>query len=81
MCPPMQRLGHGMPGCSVIFVDEKTDHGPIIVQKALDVTFEDTEDSIRERGLKLEWEAFPEAIELYCDNSLEIIGRKVKIKK
>lgn len=71
--------GVKISGCTVHFVDEKTDHGPIIVQKALNVTFEDTEETLKERGLKLEHEAFPEAIELICDGRAEIIGRKVKI--
>lgn len=71
--------GVKISGCTVHFVDEKADHGPIIVQKALSVLFEDTEESLKERGLKLEHEAFPEAIELICDGRVEIVGRKVKI--
>ena len=66
-------------GCTVHFVDTGVDTGPIILQKALEVKFEDTEDSLKERGLKLEHKAFPEAIDLYCDGKLEVIGRKVKI--
>jgi len=57
------------------------DHGPVILQKTLDVKYEDTEVTLKERGLNLEHQAFPEAIELYCDKRLEIIGRKVKIKE
>jgi phosphoribosylglycinamide formyltransferase 1 len=72
--------GVKLTGITVHFVDEKMDHGPIILQKVLKVNFEDTEDSVKQRGLKLEHQAFPEAIELYCDGRLEIIGRKVKIK-
>jgi len=67
--------------CTVHFVDEKMDHGPIIIQKALEVFFEDTEDSLKKRGLKLEHVAFPEAIKLYCDGKLKIDGRKVQILK
>lgn len=73
--------GVKISGCTVHFVDEKMDHGPIIVQKALEVNFEDTEDTLKERGLKLEHEAYPEAIELFCDGRVEIIGRRVKIKE
>ena len=68
-------------GCTVHFVDEKMDNGPIIIQKVLEVFFDDTEDSLKERGLKLEHKAFPEAIELYCDGKLKIVGRKVQILK
>ncbi|MHA1340140.1 MAG: phosphoribosylglycinamide formyltransferase [Promethearchaeota archaeon] len=71
--------GVKVSGCTVHFVDKEMDHGPIIIQKCLKVYFEDTEDSLKERGLKLEHEAYPEAIELFCDGKLEIIGRKVKI--
>jgi phosphoribosylglycinamide formyltransferase-1 len=72
--------GVKITGCTIHFVDLKMDHGPVILQKPLEVTFEDTEETLKERGLKLEHQAFPEAIELYCDGKLEIIGRKVKIR-
>ncbi|MHA1110349.1 MAG: phosphoribosylglycinamide formyltransferase [Promethearchaeota archaeon] len=72
--------GIKITGCTIHFVDLQMDHGPVILQKTLDVKFEDTEDTLKERGLKLEHQAFPEAIELYCDGKLEIIGRKVKVK-
>jgi phosphoribosylglycinamide formyltransferase-1 len=72
--------GVKITGCTIHFVDLQMDHGPVILQKALEVKFEDTEDTLKERGLKLEHKSYPEAIELYCDNRLEIIGRKVKIK-
>ncbi|MBN2156012.1 MAG: phosphoribosylglycinamide formyltransferase [Candidatus Lokiarchaeota archaeon] len=72
--------GVKITGITVHFVDDQMDHGPIILQKSLEVVFEDTEETLKERGLKLEHEAFPEAIELYCEDRLEIIGRKVKIK-
>ena len=73
--------GVKITGCTIHFVDLQMDHGPVILQKALEVNFEDTEDSLKKRGLKLEHQAFPEAIELYCDKRLEIIGRNVKIKE
>ncbi|MBD3352711.1 MAG: phosphoribosylglycinamide formyltransferase [Candidatus Lokiarchaeota archaeon] len=73
--------GVKISGCTVHFVDEKMDHGPIIVQKTLEVKFEDTEETLKERGLILEHEAFPEAVQLFCEDRLEIIGRKVKIKR
>ena len=72
--------GVKITGCTIHFVHLKMDQGPVILQKTLEVMFEDTEETLKERGLKLEHQAFPEAIELYCDGRLEIIGRKVKIK-
>jgi len=71
--------GVKITGCTVHFVDVEMDHGPIILQKVLEVTFEDTEETLKERGLELEHNAFPEAIELFCDGRLKIVGRKVKI--
>jgi phosphoribosylglycinamide formyltransferase-1 len=73
--------GVKVTGITVHFVDDKMDHGPIILQKSIDVTFEDTEDTLKEKGLKLEHIAFPEAIELFCMGKLQILGRKVKILK
>jgi len=63
----------------VHFVDEGMDTGPIIIQAAVPVSFEDTEDSLSERILKLEHKIFPEAIRLFSEGRLEVIGRKVKI--
>lgn len=72
--------GVKISGCTVIIVDEGIDNGAIILQKTLEVRFDDDENSLKERGLKLEWQAYPKAIELFCDGKLEKIGRKVKIK-
>lgn len=72
--------GVKISGCTVIFVDEGIDNGAIIIQKPLEVRFDDDENSLKERGLKLEWQAYPEAIKLFCEGKLEVIGRKVKIK-
>jgi phosphoribosylglycinamide formyltransferase 1 len=71
--------GVRISGCTVHFVDEGMDTGPIIIQAAVPVSFEDTEDSLSERILKLEHKIFPEAIRLFSEGRLEVIGRKVKI--
>jgi len=68
-------------GCTVHFVDEGVDTGPIILQKINPIKEDDTLESFKERGLKIEHQAFPEAIKLFCEDKLEIKGRKVKIKK
>jgi len=66
-------------GCTVHFVDEGVDTGPIIIQKINPVKENDTLESFKKRGLKIEHQAFPEAVKLFCDDKLEIEGRKVKI--
>jgi phosphoribosylglycinamide formyltransferase-1 len=74
-----QDYGVRISGCTVHFVDEGMDTGPIIIQAAVPVSFEDTEESLSERILKLEHKIFPEAIRLFSEGRLEVIGRKVKI--
>lgn len=77
-----QALEYGVKysGCTVHFVDELEDHGPIIVQKVVPVLDDDTEDSLTKRILEQEHIAYSEAIKLYAEGRLIIEGRKVKIK-
>lgn len=72
--------GARVSGCTVHFVDEGMDTGPIIIQAAVPVHPDDTEESLSERILRLEHRIFPEAIRLYSQERLIIEGRKVKIK-
>ncbi len=67
-------------GCTVHFVDEGTDSGPIIVQKVVPVLDDDTEDTLADRILVQEHIAMPEALKLWAEDKLEIVGRKVKVK-
>jgi phosphoribosylglycinamide formyltransferase-1 len=67
-------------GCTVHFVDEGVDTGPIIIQKAVPVLDGDTEESLAARILKEEHKIYPQAIQLFADGRLEIKGRKVFIK-
>lgn len=64
-------------GCTVHFVDEGMDTGPIILQAVVPVLDDDTEDTLAARILKEEHKAFPRAIELYSRNRLRIEGRRV----
>jgi phosphoribosylglycinamide formyltransferase 1 len=73
------RYGVKVSGCTVHFVDEGCDTGPIILQGVNPIEEDDTFESFRERGLKLEHKVFPEAIKLYCEGRLRIEGRKVRI--
>jgi phosphoribosylglycinamide formyltransferase-1 len=73
--------GVKISGCTVHFVDEGMDTGPIIVQAAVPVRYEDTEESLSERILKLEHQIYPEAIKMFAEGRLEVIGRKVRIRE
>lgn len=71
--------GVRLSGCTVHFVDEGMDTGPVIIQAAVPVSPEDTEETLSARILKLEHRIFPEAIRLYAEGRLRVEGRKVKI--
>lgn len=76
-----QALEYGVKiaGCTVHFVDEGLDSGPIIVQKAVPVFDDDDEKALDERILTQEHIAFPEAVALFCADRLLVSGRRVKI--
>ena len=75
------RYGCKVGGLTVHFVDEGVDTGPIILQKANPIKENDTLETFKKRGLKMEHQALPEAIKLFCEGKLKVVGRKVKIKK
>lgn len=78
-----QALEYGVKitGCTVHFVDEKVDHGPIILQRAVPVFDDDDVESLSERILKEEHKIYPEAINLIVNDKVEIKGRRVIVKK
>jgi len=78
-----QALEYGVKfsGCTVHFVDEGVDTGPIIIQSAVPVLDNDTEETLAARILKEEHKIYPRAIQLFADGRLEVIGRKVRIKE
>jgi phosphoribosylglycinamide formyltransferase-1 len=67
-------------GCTVHFVDENLDCGPIILQKCVPVLEDDDEDSLAGRILIEEHKCYPEAIRLFCEDRLEMSGRTVRIR-
>ena len=67
-------------GCTVHFVDDGVDTGPIIIQSVVPVLDDDTEETLAARILREEHKIYPQAIQLFADNRLEINGRKVLIK-
>jgi len=77
-----QAVAYGVKvaGCTVHFVDENLDCGPIILQKCVPVFRDDDEDSLAERILVEEHKCYPEAIRLFCEDRLEITGRTVRIR-
>src|SRR6056297_196570 len=64
------RYGCKLGGCTVHFIYYGADTGPIIGQRAFPITETDTIESIKEKGLALEWALYPECIALYADNRL-----------
>ena len=73
--------GVKVAGCTVHFVDEGTDTGPIILQKVVPVLDDDTEETLAARILVEEHKALPEAIQLWADSKLTIKGRKVYVAR
>ncbi len=74
-------LNHGCKtsGVTIFFVDKGKDSGPIILQKSIEVSENESVESLKEKIQKIEQEIYPKAIKLYCENKLKIEGRKVKI--
>ena len=71
--------GVKISGCTTHFIDDKIDHGPIILQAAVKVMPDDNGDSLTERILEVEHQILPRTIQLYAEGRLKIEGRKVKI--
>jgi len=76
-------IDHGVKvsGCTVHFVNEGLDSGPIIIQQVVEVKDDDTEESLAERILREEHRIYPRAIQLFSEGKLIIKGRKVFIKE
>jgi len=72
--------GVKVAGCTVHFVDENLDCGPIILQKCVPVLPDDDEDALAGRILVEEHRCYPEAIRLFCEDRLGIRGRIVRIR-
>ncbi len=76
-----QALDYGVKvsGCTVHFVTDTLDNGPIILQKSVCVEAGDTAASLGSRILTYEHQIYSEAIQLYCENRLSVSGRSVVI--
>ena len=69
--------GVKVSGCTVHFVDNEYDHGPIILQKVVPVLDDDWPERLAARVFDAECEAYPEAVKLFQDRTLKIDGRRV----
>ena len=74
-----QAIDHGVKisGCTVHFVDEELDHGPIILQRAVEVKDRDTAVSLTERILSVEHETYVEAVRRIASGKVKLDGRRV----
>ena len=72
--------GVKITGCTVHFVDEGTDTGPIILQEAVPVLDSDTDESLSLRILEKEHTLYPKAVKLFAEGKIDVRGRKVIIK-
>jgi phosphoribosylglycinamide formyltransferase-1 len=73
--------GVKIAGCTTHFMDEKMDHGPIILQAAVKVMPNDDRDKLAHRILEVEHQILPRTVQLFAESRLKIKGRTVKIKK
>jgi phosphoribosylglycinamide formyltransferase-1 len=73
------RAGVRVSGCSVHFVDQGTDSGPVLIQAAVPVLDGDTEESLAARILAQEHRIYPRAIQLIAEGRVQVDGRRVRI--
>ena len=78
-----QAIDYGVKvsGCTVHFVDEHLDHGPIVLQKAVEVKDDDDADSLSARIIRYEHDSYVEAVRRFVEGEIEIVGRKVVRKQ
>jgi phosphoribosylglycinamide formyltransferase-1 len=72
--------GAKVTGCTVHFVDEELDHGPIIVQYPVPVLEDDTEESLSARILVHEHQIYPEALKIVCEGRYRLDGRRLVVE-
>ncbi len=74
------KFGAKYSGCTVHFVDEGVDSGPIIIQAVVKVKDKDTEESLSKRILTKEHEIYPQAVKLFAEGKIKVSGRRTIIK-
>ena len=70
------QYGVKITGCTVHFVDEGLDTGPIVLQDSVPVLQEDTEDTLQQRIHAAEHRIYPRAVDLFCRGKIKVIGRR-----
>ena len=71
--------GVKVSGCTVHFVTKEVDAGPIIIQRTAPVLDDDTPETLQARVLEQEHQAYSEAIQLFAEGRLRIVGRQVHV--
>src|SRR5437868_7559018 len=71
--------GAKVSGCTVHFADNEYDHGPIILQRAVEVRDDDTAETLAARVFAQECEAYPEAVGRFAEGRLRVEGRVVRV--
>ena len=71
--------GAKISGCTVHFVDDQYDHGPILLQRVVDVLPDDTPEQLARRVFAAECEAYPEALNLIAAGRVSVEGRRVYV--
>lgn len=81
ICAQRQQMEHGvrLAGCTVHFVDEKMDHGPVIIQAAVPAYADDDEASLAGRILEMEHRIYPQALQWLASGRLRLCGRQVVV--
>ena len=75
------RYGVKLSGATVHFVSAECDGGPIIAQKAVEVRYDDTAETLQRRIMEeAEWKLLPMAVSLFCQDKITVQGRTVIIK-
>ncbi|MDM8553334.1 phosphoribosylglycinamide formyltransferase [Desulfococcaceae bacterium HSG7] len=69
------RYGCKVGGCTVHFIDYGEDSGPIIGQKTFAISERDTIETIRAKGLKLEWQLYPQCVQLFAQKRLAVVNQ------
>lgn len=69
-------------GCTVHFIDYGEDTGPIIGQKSFAIEPSDTLDDVKKKGLELEWQLYPECVEIYAQGKIELekVGKRAVVR-
>ncbi len=73
--------GARVSGCTVHFVDNRYDHGPILLKRVVPVLDDDTPETLAARVFEAECEAYPEALRLIGEGRVQVDGRRVLIKR